>query len=155
MCSILMIEILTDPESYYQKEILEKISNMQILSESIKKPLRYPYRRCLIRWKTHNRVLFQLENNSEILETQTEDLSSKGACIYINSHPIMTSQKVQMTIFLATTSIIGLTGDIVWISTHSEERRAGILFSNMSVKTQNLILQYTFEMDKETPVSRF
>ena len=112
-------------------------------------------KRFLPRWETHNRILLQEESTLAVWEALTDDLSCRGACISLNSHPITPGQKIKATIFLENAAVIGISGNIVWLKTTTNERRAGILFSNMSTKCQEKILEYALTFKKNSVVNHW
>ena len=100
------------------------------------------------RWDCSNRVLFQLENNLQVQETWTTDLSCQGICVRVTGHAMAPGQEIKLTLFLSSAIIIGFSGKVIWLKASHGSNHAGILFSNASAKTQDKILEHAFGIHK-------
>lgn len=103
-------------------------------------------KRYLPRWEVKNRVAYRLDNDRELREGQTRDISCTGACISVNEY-LKPNQKVNMTIYLTDGKSINLDGRVIWIKLSEYENEIGIQFENMESKSQELILDHAFELD--------
>ncbi|MDP8212556.1 MAG: PilZ domain-containing protein [Candidatus Zapsychrus exili] len=105
--------------------------------------------RYLPRWEVDNRVLYRLEDEEEIHEGHTKDLSCSGACLRADgSHP-SSPQKIKMTIYLSDEVAVRVEGEVRWSKQANGEDQLGVIFSNTSSKTQGLILDHAFELKPE------
>lgn len=110
--------------------------------------------RYLPRWEVSNRVLYQLQNEYNLHQGQTRDLSCAGACIMA---PVaLEHQKIKLTVFLSAKSSVMLEGCVLWSRQSSADHaEIGIGFENASPEAQDLILQHAFEVKRETVVNHW
>ncbi len=100
------------------------------------------------RWEVQNRVLFQLKDNPEIFEGHTTDLSCVGMCLYAHQ-PLSIHQKIKLVVYLSGETSVSLFGIAVWANNEESSRKVGIVFYNTPLETQDLILQFAFNLNKE------
>lgn len=111
--------------------------------------------RYLPRWEVNNRVLYQLENEPDLHQGQTRDLSCAGACIKAAKSTIP-SQKIKVTVFLSPQTSVILEGRVLWSRAFDKKNiEMGITFENASPEAQDLILQHAFEVDRQTVVKHW
>ena len=100
------------------------------------------------RWEVENRVLFQLKDNAEVFEGYTKDLNCAGMCL--NTPQLLTvHQKLKLIIYLSKKTSISLLGIIVWVRDEKLFHKAGVVFYNTPMETQDIMLQFAFNLNKE------
>lgn len=105
------------------------------------------------RWEVSNRVLYQFENECDLHQGRTMDLSCVGARVRADSS--FKAQKIRMTIFLSPRVSVAVQGRVLWSRKDNETAEAGITFENVSQETQDLILKHAFKMDPASVVDRW
>ena len=110
--------------------------------------------RYLPRWQVNNRIFYRLEKHTKAHECQSKDLSCMGACL-ATKESLDPNQKVQLTIYLTEDQPIEVNGHIVWNAKTSGENLAGVIFDNLSLKSQDMILKYAFEIKKEDLINHW
>ncbi|OGX18626.1 MAG: hypothetical protein A2Y04_03690 [Omnitrophica WOR_2 bacterium GWC2_45_7] len=100
------------------------------------------------RWQVQNRVLYQLENEAQMYEGSTKDLSCAGACLCVDKE-IKLNQKINLTVYLSDKERVTLTGEVMWSKQENQYNQIGVIFFNTSSQAQDLILQHAFEINKE------
>lgn len=105
------------------------------------------------RWETSNRVLYQSGKNCEIHQASTKDLSCAGVCIRTD-RPLH-QNKIKLTIFLNSNTSVVVDGRILWNRPDEGQTLVGVLFENIPLQSQELILQYAFETDQQKVLNRW
>lgn len=105
------------------------------------------------RWEVRNRVFYQLEDQGDVLQGQTKDISCAGACISVDG-PV-SSRKIKLTVFLSKDTSVELEGDVLWCRPAKNETQVGVSFQNTRPEVQDLILQYAFEVDRSNVVNNW
>lgn len=103
------------------------------------------------RWEVNNRVLYQLEDQADIMQGKTKDLSCAGACIAVDRP--LTNQKIKLTFFLSRNASVDVEGNVLWsLKTDEGDVEIGVAFTEISPQSQDLILQHAFEVNREEVV---
>lgn len=100
------------------------------------------------RWEVQSRVLFQLKDNPEVFEGHTTDLSCVGMCLDTHQ-PLNIHQKLKLVVYLSKETSVSLFGIAVWAKGEEFFHKIGIVFYNTPLETQDLILQFAFNLNKE------
>jgi len=111
-------------------------------------------KRYLPRWKVDNRVLYRLNNDQELKEAYSRDINSAGLCMCV-AEDIAQGDKVKLTVFLAEETSVKAQGKVVWTRHSFGPKQVGILFFDLTDQTQDLILQYAFEVDKQQTIDHW
>ncbi len=124
--------------------------------------LTIPEKRYLPRWSVRDRVLYQLENQLEVMEGEIENLTCSGVCIHTKGstrwNDFAAGQNVKISLYLSMTSIIGVNGRVMWVerlNEYSKEKRVGISFYNTSANIQDQLLEYALQSDREEIVRQW
>lgn len=105
------------------------------------------------RWEVKNRVLFQNENDCEVHEGTTKDLSCAGTCLFTNQ-TFHLHQKIKLVVYLSEQVSLSLQGIVVWIKGGEPLHEIGVIFYNTPSKAQDLMLQFAFSLNKERFLSQ-
>ena len=105
-------------------------------------------KRNLPRWEVANRVLYLLDNEPSAQETLSVNLSCAGLCL-TTPKPLPVQKKIRMKIYLSEGTVVLAAGYIVWSKTEKGQNLAGVSFSDISPKAQDLILEHAFEIKPE------
>jgi hypothetical protein len=105
------------------------------------------------RWEVNNRVLYQFENEYDLHQGRTRDLSCVGA--RLRAEAPFETRKISLTIFLSPRISVTVQGRVLWVSGDHGNSEAGITFENVSQEAQDMILQHAFEMDPDSVVNRW
>ena len=100
------------------------------------------------RWAVNNRITCQRLYDKNKYEGQTSDLSCAGACIRVYEN-FDDREQVNLTIHFSDRESISLTGKVVWKQRNGLETKVGIDFINVNQITQDTILKYAFEVNRE------
>ena len=100
------------------------------------------------RWEVKNRVLFQKENDLEVQEGYTKDLSCAGTCLYTDQQ-LALHQKLKLVVYLSEEISLSLQGIIVWIKTEASVYKIGVIFYNTPLEAHDTMLQFAFSLNKE------
>jgi c-di-GMP-binding flagellar brake protein YcgR len=111
-------------------------------------------KRHLPRWEVNNRVTYLLENEGEAQETRSMNLSCSGLCL-TTSEPVSLQRKMRVKIYLSESTIVLAAGRVVWSQSQEGRHMAGISFSEISAKAQEMILEHAFELKKEDVVKHW
>jgi len=115
---------------------------------------RGPDERYLPRWEAANRVIYNLENSDEMKEGFTKDLSASGVCLRSDKE-FTEFQKVILTIYFQSGDVINAQGNVVWSKQLGDQTFVGISFFNMNERTQDVILDNAFELDRKKITENF
>lgn len=97
------------------------------------------------RWEVQNRATYNLEDDLDLFEARTKDLSCAGACIIsVKNNSI--NQKIKLTIYLSPAHAVTVEGKIVWSVPLDGAFELGVDFENVNLQTQDIILQHAFEI---------
>ena len=99
------------------------------------------------RWEVKNRVVYQTATEEVETECESKDLSCAGICI-ATKEKLTPQQRVKLTIYLAQEKMVNVEGNVIWNRPWGTRNFAGIVFANMSVATQELILRHAFTIKK-------
>ena len=110
--------------------------------------------RYLPRWEVNNRVSLKVNNETKQREALSKDISCSGACIFIDEL-VKPKQKVVMKIALSKTVFAEVRGTIVWTRNEQNQILAGVMFENTPKETQELILHYAFELNREALIKHW
>lgn len=108
-------------------------------------------KRHLPRWEVANRVTYLLENEGEAQETRSVNLSCSGLCL-TTANPAPLHKKIRVKIYLSEGTVVLAGGHIVWSRPENGQNQAGVSFSEISAKAQEMILEHAFEIKKEDVV---
>ena len=112
-------------------------------------------KRYLPRWEVDNRVMYHLENQSQIREAKTKDMSFAGACL-THVDGLSIDQNLKLVVYLTETKSIDLCGRVVWVQkTPDNEYWAGVQFYDISQQAQDLILEHAFELNRDVLVKHW
>ena len=111
-------------------------------------------KRYLPRWKVSHRVKLFLEDDHELDECETVDLSCAGACVKL-SQKLHLGQPLRLKIFLDENKSIDINGHVVWDQRSQDEPFAGIVFSDIPLQTQETILNHAFEIDRSSVIKHW
>lgn len=100
------------------------------------------------RWNASNLIFYTSEDNPQSREGYTKDLSCAGASIYVRE-PLSRSQKLKITIQLSPRINIDVQATVLWQKKDESPHLTGVAFFETSDTTQDLILRYAFEIDRE------
>lgn len=105
--------------------------------------------RYLPRWAVSNRLLYQLDDDDKMHESNSRDISCTGAC-FATPGNLPLNQKVKMKIYLTEETAVKVEGQVIWNkSVNGGENLVGVTFYNTSQAVQDVILKYAFEIKKE------
>lgn len=111
-------------------------------------------KRYLPRWKVNHRVKLFLENDHELDDCETIDLSCAGACVKLGQK-LSLGQPLRLKIFLDKNKSIDVNGHVVWDQFSQDKPCAGIMFSNTPLQTQETILNHAFEIDRPSVIKHW
>ncbi len=109
---------------------------------SVKQDKRY-----LPRWQVNNRVLCTPQGEHRSYEAVSRDLNCMGICITTTADFSM-NQKLKLKIHISDDTIVKIEGRVVWIHSSKDDELMGIAFENINQDTQELLLQYAYEIKK-------
>lgn len=105
--------------------------------------------RYLPRWDTDRRAYYHVKGSPVIYRTRLKNLTASGVCLYVGKD-VAVRQKLEMKIHLSPDKSFQAYGTVVW--TYVSPRHlswAGVAFDNLPQQTQDLILEYAFEIPHE------
>lgn len=102
-------------------------------------------KRHLPRWEVATRVLYLLDNEFTAQETLSRNLSCAGICLTASEY-IPVNRKIRLKIYLTESTVVLADGQVVWSKSESGHNLAGVKFSDISLKSQELILEHAFEI---------
>jgi len=111
-------------------------------------------RRFLPRWEVNNRVLCHADENQNVLECRSMDLSCSGVGL-VTRDRIPPSQKIKLAIFLTDAKAVEVEGHVVWQRLSTYGNLTGVNFENISLEIQDTILKYAFEFKKKDLINHW
>jgi len=110
--------------------------------------------RYIPRWEVHNRIFYQLMDDSERREASSRDLSCAGICLQTDQE-VAVNQKVKLKVYLSENKSIDLQGHILWTQQTPRGYLAGIAFEDIKPENQDVILDYAFEINRDDLVDHW
>ncbi|MBU0467473.1 MAG: PilZ domain-containing protein [Candidatus Omnitrophica bacterium] len=111
-------------------------------------------KRYVPRWEVKNAVTGIIDDKID-MQGETVDLSCAGTCISIDKDLGEVNQQVQLTVYLSETAKVDLQGNIVWAKNVGDKKEVGVKFFNTSSKIQQMILDYSYDVDRTTVVNHW
>ena len=111
-------------------------------------------KRYIPRWEVDNRILLQAEDDDNVKECRSRDISCVGICLF-TPQEISVNQKVRLTVYLSEATQIQVIGTILWTKKTADGNLVGIIFEDTKPETQDLILDYAFEIKREDLVKHW
>ena len=120
---------------------------MNLLPDITSKP-KDPENRYFPRWEIDKRAEYRLQQSNAEKEARAIDLSCSGACI-VTPEPLLPTQKVKLNIYLNNATVVTISGKVVWVKHWSNKNEAGVDFDSVDQRTQDLILEHAFSLNKQ------
>ena len=114
----------------------------------------YDDKRYIPRWEVNNRILLQTEEDNNVRECRSRDISCVGICLS-TPQELSVNQKVRLTVYLSEATQIQVIGTILWTKKTTDGNLVGIIFEDTKPETQDLILDYAFEIKREDLVKHW
>ena len=111
-------------------------------------------KRYLPRWQVNNRVSCTLLGERHSHAGVSRDLNCMGMS-FISETRFLPNQKVKLKIHLSEDTVVKVEGYIVWTRSAGDGFASGILFENLSLEAQDLLLQYAYEIKKDDVVDHW
>ena len=101
--------------------------------------------RYMPRWEVATQSYYKIEGSDEIIKTQTKNLSFTGVSLYAVAD-IPLNKKLDLKIHLSPEKNFEAKGRVIWKCSLQDVCYIGVVFENLPEKTQELILEYAFEI---------
>src|SRR5262245_43081524 len=111
-------------------------------------------KRYLPRWKVNSRVLYHKQNNGAFHECKSANINAEGACI-TTTEALPVDQILDLIIYLTPLVSIHVEGKVLWSVAKAQENMIGLQLINVSEKTQEMILQYAFDFNKDALIKHW
>jgi len=111
-------------------------------------------KRYIPRWSVKNRIFFQVDSEAQRHEACTHDISCAGVSLETDQD-LLHQQKINLTVYLSERKSIKVDGRILWNKKTPQGHLIGVLFENIDPESQNLILDYAFEIKREDLVKHW
>ena len=106
------------------------------------------------RWESNKKVSYQTNHGPDEKEALALDMSFAGACI-LSEEPLLPTLKIKLNIFLDQATVVRLSGHIVWVRHALAHNQAGIVFDEVDQKTQDMILDHAFDINRDDLVKHW
>ncbi len=110
--------------------------------------------RYIPRWQIDNRIFYRLDNDSELQEGRSRDLSCAGICLQTEQE-LLPEQKMKLKVYLSRNKSVDLQGHILWSRKIPQGFLAGIAFDDIKPENQDVILDYAFEIKRSDLVNHW
>ena len=111
-------------------------------------------KRYLPRWQVNNRVILTVQGETLSHEGISRDVNSTGASLTTKTN-LASKQKVKLKIYLSEDTIVKVEGRIIWNHPEGDGYLLGINFENLSRESQDILLQYAYEIKKDDIVKHW
>jgi c-di-GMP-binding flagellar brake protein YcgR len=111
-------------------------------------------RRYIPRWEVNNKILYKKAADAVYKEARSKDISCCGACLCVDER-LSPKERLTLEIHLNDEIAFSIEGKALWNSQLGESFLAGITFSNVSPRTQELILEYAFSFKPKAMIDHW
>jgi c-di-GMP-binding flagellar brake protein YcgR len=112
----------------------------------------YTEKRHCPRWAVVSRIFYQLNGDTTIHESQSVNISATGIC-FTTPELLSENTRIKMNIFISGERVLPVGGQVIWSKSENGRHQAAIRFSDISSRSQEMILEHAFEMKKEDMVN--
>ncbi len=105
-------------------------------------------RRYFPRWEVNNRVIYRKGTESFYRECCSKDISCDGASLFCQER-LDGDGILVLVLFLSEDVAIYVQGRVLWNQPNGVRNVVGVRFSNISEKSQDMILKHSFNLKKE------
>lgn len=106
------------------------------------------------RWEVNNRIMYQIDEGFDIKEGTAKNLTCSGIGFTTNED-LAPFQKVKITFFLMARDPISAKGTVCWSKSENGQYFVGVVFNSPNHQTQDLILQYALETNKNSVINHW